>query len=67
MKGTALLVDEDHTVKIFENVGHEMYEELVSQKHSKYKHCTIGDKKIKLGPITKVVWYEDTVDWNYGY
>lgn len=67
MKGTALLLEKDHSVKIFENVGHDVYEELVSQKDAKKKDYTIGNRKIELGPIDKIVWYEDKIDWNYGY
>jgi hypothetical protein len=67
MKGTAVLIEQDHTVKVLENVEHEVYEELVSQKHEKKQHCTIDDKTVNLGPIAKVVWCEETIDWNYGY
>lgn len=67
MKGTALLLDKDQTVKVFENVGHDVYKELVSRKNAEKKHCTIGSRKVELGSITKVVWYEDRIDWNYGY
>ena len=35
MTGTAILINEDHSVTVLENVEHEVYEELASQKDCK--------------------------------
>jgi hypothetical protein len=67
MKGTAFLLEKDQSVKIFEDMDHEVYEELVSQKKAKKKQCTIGNRNVELGSISKIVWYKDKIDWNYGY
>ncbi|MDR4887484.1 hypothetical protein RGU12_07905 [Fredinandcohnia sp. QZ13] len=67
MKGTALLINKDHSVTVLENVEHEVYEDLVSLEDSKNIQCTINDKEIHFDPFDKVVWYEETIDWEYGY
>lgn len=67
MKGTALLINKDHTVTVLENVEREVYEELVSQEDEKEIHCVIDEKEVCSPPIDKVVWYEETIDWAYGY
>lgn len=67
MKGTALLINKNHSVTVLEDVEHVIYEDLVSLRDSKQLKCTINDKEIKLEPIDKVVWYEETIDWDYGY
>ncbi|WP_077616981.1 hypothetical protein [Bacillus sinesaloumensis] len=67
MKGTALLINKNHSVTVLEDVEHVIYEELVSHGDSKQLKCTINDKEVKLDPIDKVVWYEETIDWDYGY
>nr|WP_309099184.1 hypothetical protein [Fredinandcohnia onubensis] len=67
MKGTALLINRDHSVTVFENVEHDVYEDLVSLEDSKNIKCTINNKEVQFDPIDKVVWYEETIDWEYGY
>ncbi|RKQ28175.1 hypothetical protein [Oceanobacillus halophilus] len=67
MTGTALLINKDHTVTVLENVEHEVYNQLVAQEDSEEIECTINNKEVHLHPIEKVVWYEDTIDWTYGY
>jgi len=67
MKGTALLINKDHSVTVFENVEHDVYEDLVSLEDSKKIKCTINNKEVQFDPIDKVVWYEETIDWEYGY
>jgi len=67
MKGTALLINKDHTVTVLENVDHEVYEELASQEDSNEVHCKIDEKEVKFNPISAVVWCEDAIDWTYGY
>jgi hypothetical protein len=67
MKGTALLINKDHSVTVLENVEHDVYEDLVSLEDSKNIKCTINDKEVQFDPIDKVVWYEETIDWEYGY
>lgn len=67
MKGTALLINQDHTVTVLENVEHKVYKELADQDDSKQVHCTIGEKEVTFDPISSVVWYEDSIDWAYGY
>ncbi|WP_010283099.1 hypothetical protein [Bacillus timonensis] len=67
MKGTALLINKDHSVTVLENVEHNVYEDLVSLEDSTNMKCTINDKEVQFDPIDKVVWYEETIDWEYGY
>lgn len=67
MKGTALLINDNQVVTVLENVGHEVYEEIESQKADENISCRIDEKEVKFGPITKVVWLEANVDWQYGY
>lgn len=67
MKGTALLINDDQIVTVLENIGHEVYEEMKHQKPKEHVHCEINKKKVEFGPITKIVWLEDNVDWQYGY
>ncbi|WP_156289363.1 hypothetical protein [Oceanobacillus salinisoli] len=67
MKGTALLINKDHSVTVLENVEHHVYEKLVSQEDSKNIKCTINNKEVQFNPFSKVVWYEDKIDWAYGY
>ena len=56
MKGTALLINQDHTVTVLENVEHKVYKELADQDDSKQVHCTIGEKEVTFDPISSVVW-----------
>jgi hypothetical protein len=67
MKGTALLINKDHSLTVLENVEHDVYEDLVSLEDCKNIKCTINDKEIQFDPIDQVVWYEETIDWEYGY
>jgi len=67
MKGTALLINKDHSLTVLENVEHDVYEDLVSLEDSKKIKCTINNKEVQFDPIDKVVWYEETIDWEYGY
>lgn len=67
MKGTALLINEDQTVTILEDVDYKVYEELANEKDLDHPHCTIGDKEVTFNPISTIVWHEDTIDWEYGY
>lgn len=67
MKGTALLIKDDQIVTVLENVSAEVYEEIASQENHDEVQCTINEKEVEFGPITKVVWLEDQVDWQYGY
>jgi hypothetical protein len=67
MKGTALLINKDHFVTVLENVEHGVYENLVCQEDSKNIQCTINNKEVHFDPISNVVWYDDIIDWEYGY
>jgi len=67
MKGTALLINEDQTVTVLENVEHSVYEELKNEEDLDHPHCTINDKEVEFNPIQSVVWHEETIDWDYGY
>ncbi len=67
MKGTALLINKDHSVTVLENVEHDVYEDLVNLEDSKKIKCTINNKEVQFDPFDKVVWYEETIDWEYGY
>jgi len=67
MTGTALLIKKDRSVRILENIKHDTYEELVKQENANDATCMIDEKKVYFGPISKVVWCENTIDWNYGY
>lgn len=48
MKGTALLINKDHTVTVFENLDKTEVEKLHQNKQ-------------------QIVWYEEEIDWDYGY
>ncbi|MBO1001346.1 hypothetical protein ACFSKI_14910 [Pseudogracilibacillus auburnensis] len=67
MKGTALLINEDQSVTVLENVDHSVYEELANEEDLAHPHCTIGDKEVEFDPIFSVVWHEEAIDWDYGY
>lgn len=68
MKGTALLINKDHSVTVLENVDHDLYEELTNQDESADQiHCTVDEKEITFDSISTIVWYEDSIDWAYGY
>lgn len=67
MKGTALLINKDHTVTVLENVERKVYEQLVSQEDKNDIHCVINKKEVHFPSIEKVVWYDETIDWAYGY
>ncbi|MEH7379200.1 hypothetical protein V7138_01765 [Bacillus sp. JJ1533] len=66
MKGTALLINKDHSVTVLENVEHDVYEDLVSLGDSKHIQSTMN-KEIHFDSFDNVVWYEETIDWEYGY
>ncbi|HLR42424.1 MAG TPA: hypothetical protein VK067_04165 [Pseudogracilibacillus sp.] len=66
MKGTALLLNEDQTVTVLENVELEVYEEL-KQEEVNNPHCTINDKEVTFEPVQAVTWYENGIDLAYGY
>jgi len=65
MKGTALLIKENHTVTVLEDVNHEMYKELANQEEK--KAIKIGENEVEFSPVYSVLWCEDAIDWNYGY
>ncbi|MEH7224735.1 hypothetical protein V7112_13080 [Bacillus sp. JJ1566] len=67
MKGTALLINKDQSVTVLENVEHDVYEDLVSLGDFKNSQCIINDNEIHFEPFDNVVWYEETIDWEYGY
>jgi hypothetical protein len=67
MTGTALLINKDRSVRILENIKHATYEELVKQENKNDAACKINEKTIHFGSISKVVWCDDAIDWNYGY
>ncbi|MHA6252815.1 hypothetical protein [Oceanobacillus sp. CAU 1775] len=67
MTGTALLINKDRTVRVLENVTHDTYEELATQLNTTQAECKIDEKVVQFGSIIKVVWCDDTIDWNYGY
>jgi hypothetical protein len=67
MKGTALLLNDEEVVTVLEGIGHDVYEEIERQKKDEAISCTIEDRKVKFGPVTKVIWLEEKVDWQYGY
>ena len=67
MTGTALLINKDRTVRVLEDVNHNIYEELACQINSTNAECMIDEKMVQFGSIIKVVWCDDTIDWNYGY
>lgn len=66
MKGTALLLNEDQTVTVLENVELEVYEELKQDEVSN-PHCTINNKEVTFEPVQAVTWYENGIDLAYGY
>jgi len=66
MKGTALLLNEDQTVTVLENVELEVYEEL-KQEEVNNPHCIINDKEVTFEPVQAVTWYENGIDLAYGY
>lgn len=66
MKGTALLINEDQTVTVLENVEHSVYEELANEDLTN-PHCTIDDKEVEFDPVFSVVWCEEAIDFDYGY
>ncbi len=67
MKGTALLIKDDHSVTILENVDRSVSKELAKQEDSTTCQCTINEKEVKFDSVSAVVWCEDSIDWNYGY
>ncbi|HLR81492.1 MAG TPA: hypothetical protein VK119_13150 [Bacillota bacterium] len=67
MKGTALLIKDDHTVTVLENVNRSVSKELAEQDDLTTCQCTINDKEVEFDSVSAVVWYEDSIDWNYGY
>ncbi|GEM_PF-791362 len=67
MKGTALLINEDHTVTVLENISHDVYEELACQETKQDLHCEIDEKVVHFDSIAKVLWCDNTIDWDYGY
>lgn len=67
MTGTALLINKDRTVRVLEDIHRDTYQELVSQENSIDVACMIDEKMVQFGSITKVVWCDDSIDWNYGY
>lgn len=67
MKGTTLLLNEDQTVTVLENVGVEVYKELKQEEEMNQPHCTINDKEVTFEPVQTVTWYENGIDLAYGY
>lgn len=67
MRGTTLLINEDHTVTVLENISRDVYEVLACQDVTQELYCTIDDREVCFGSIAKVVWCENTIDWDYGY
>jgi len=52
MNGTALLINDDYTVKVLENVKKEQANEM---------------KKAKSTKQVSVIYHEAAIDWEYGY
>lgn len=67
MKGTALVINEDRTVTILEDVEKTVFEVLSDQKKSPNPYYIDRDIEIYFNPIDTVVWHEDAIDWDYGY
>ena len=53
MNGTALLIQEDHTVKVLENVKEQQFDMLKEEKETK--------------DTVSFIYHEDVIDWEYGY
>lgn len=62
-----MLIKEDHSVTILEDIEYEVYEKLASQSDSKNIHCTINKKEVHFSHISSIVWSENKIDWDYGY
>lgn len=67
MKGTAILFQEDQTVTFLENVDRAVYEDLKKQCGCKKCNCKVEDKNVDFDAVSPVFWYEDKIDWDYGY
>ena len=67
MKGTALLMNEDMTLTVLENVDVSVYKELKNEKKYDQPHCTINHKEVEFEPIHSVVWCKEDIDLDYGY
>lgn len=67
MKGTTLLLNEDQTVTVLENVEMAVYEDLKKEEEMDQPHCKINDKEVTFEPVQTVAWYEDGIDLAYGY
>ena len=66
MKGTAVLMNEDHTVTALENVDKTVYDALSTGDNLDHPHYYSGEKEVGFEPVHRVVWSDD-IDWDYGY
>ncbi|MFD3447943.1 hypothetical protein ACFDTO_25460 [Microbacteriaceae bacterium 4G12] len=58
MTGTALVVVNDDSLLVLENVDRKRYEELQGQAGVEVDH---------FGRVSSVIWNEQEIDWEYGY
>lgn len=56
MIGTALLINDDHTVTVLEDVEEKQFEVLKEEE--------LADK---VNPAVSVIFCEEAIDWDYGY
>jgi len=56
MIGTALLINDDNTVTVLEDVEAEKFDVLKEEE--------LTDK---VNPAVSVIFCEDAIDWEYGY
>ena len=62
-----MIINEDRTVTILEDVEKTVFEVLSDQRNSPRPYVKNGDKEIYFSPIDTIVWHEDAIDWDYGY
>ncbi|WP_141431359.1 hypothetical protein [Bacillus sp. 03113] len=67
MKGTAILVKEDQNMAFIENVEHSTFVEMKENSGDSNCNCKLDNKMVNYGKVSPVYWYEDEVDWDYGY
>jgi hypothetical protein len=67
MKGTAILFQGEHGVKILENIDKAVYEEIRKQCGCVKCTCSLKQEMKNYNYVTRVLWQEDQVDWDYGY
>lgn len=60
MKGTAVLIEEDQTVTILEDINSKDYKKLTKQTDNPKKMCTTTNDN-------HIVWCDHMIDLEYGY